>query len=216
MARPDLDNYVPVNERVMQFRDKHPEGALVTLREPDLILNDGDVVFVRFKALAFRSKEEIELYGKTGIASATGHSELELGKDKVTEKCESIAIGRALATLGFSADKSMASQEEMQEFQEHEDRKASGNKSSRFSKREEVESEDDDNGPSREKLKKAMGKDKPKAQPQQDDDDDAAPVRGSFRDRKKAEPANDENDDDDTETKAPPSRRSGFSAARGK
>lgn len=212
----DLENYVSVNERVMDFRSKYAEGAIHTQRETDLRIEvDGEVtIFVRFKALAFRNKDEIELYAKAGVATAAGHAELELGRDKVTEKCESIAVGRALALLGFAADKSLASREEMEEFQEHEERKSSSKKSS-FSKKSEEESDDEEESP-RARLNSKM---KSKAK-DDDDEDDTPPVRGSFRSRK-APPADvdqvdgDEGDDEDAPS-APPSRRSSFSAARGK
>lgn len=211
MARPDLDNYVPVNQRVMQFRDKHPEGALVTLREPDLLLNGGDTVFVRFKALAFRNQAEIELYGKTGIATATGHSELELGNDKVTEKCESIAIGRALATLGFSADKSMASKEEMEEFVAHEEKQQSSFKAKPVMKREAAQRDEDEEAPA---PRSRLGQ--KKAAPVEADDEDDAPAPRSRLGSKKATPVVEEDSDDEEgeEIVVPQKRASSFRNVR--
>jgi hypothetical protein len=40
-------------------------------------------------------------------------------KDKLFEKQETIAVGRALALLGYASDGEIASSEEMEEFQAH-------------------------------------------------------------------------------------------------
>ena len=55
-------------------------------------------------------------------AEATGHalsSEVRGAKEKQFEKLETIAVGRALALLGYAASGEVASSEEMAEFLEH-------------------------------------------------------------------------------------------------
>jgi hypothetical protein len=98
-----LDDYVPVNERVQEFHRTHPEGIVTT----EVLEADDQVV--RVKATVFRTPN---------VPLATGHAEERRGKrdDKVLEKCESTAVGRALALGGFLASKSIASREEMESF----------------------------------------------------------------------------------------------------
>lgn len=57
-------------------------------------------------------------------AEAIAHSVGKLGtKDKDFEKLETIAVGRALATLGYMASGEIASSEEMEEFMDYQQEK---------------------------------------------------------------------------------------------
>lgn len=107
------NNYVKVNERLKAFRDQYPEGSIHTIRGED---KEG----IFFKCLVFRNPNEVELYGSTGIAAATGHAYLpdyaREEEQKVEEYAETVSIGRALACLGYSVDKSIASAEEMEQY----------------------------------------------------------------------------------------------------
>lgn len=94
--------YVMVNERVLEFRKQHPDGAILT----ELISN-GDGVCV-FKAMIY--------VGDTVVA--TGHAyEKEassfINKTSYIENCETSAVGRALGMLGIGIDTSIASAEEV-------------------------------------------------------------------------------------------------------
>ncbi len=110
----DESSYVKVNTRLSQFRKDNPEGAIQTQR----IGEDGGVIF---KCLVFRNSQDIQNYGVAGVAPAAGHSYLpDWARDddqKVEEYAETVAIGRALACLGYSVDKSIASAEEMNKYQ---------------------------------------------------------------------------------------------------
>ena len=108
----DEAGYVRVNERIAQFREEYPEGSITTFRTLE---NDG----VSFKAVVFRNPKEVELYGATSIAPGTGHAYLsnEHFGEKVEEYTETVSVGRALANLGLSLEKSIASAEEMEKFQ---------------------------------------------------------------------------------------------------
>lgn len=101
-----LDDYVPVNERVKAFYEAYPEGAIMT----DLIDTD-DAVRVRAVAYRFLRSDGHQVL-------ASGHSEEMRGakSDKILEKQESVAVGRALALGGFLASASLASREEMESF----------------------------------------------------------------------------------------------------
>lgn len=107
----DEASYVRVNDRLAEFWAKYPSGYLTTFRTES---PDGTV----FKAVAFRNKEEVELYGLTGVAPATGHSFLPsaIRGEKVEEYTETVAVGRALAMLGFKVEKAIATAEEMTRF----------------------------------------------------------------------------------------------------
>lgn len=100
-------DYAQVKDRIMAFRTENPNGLIET--EPTI--TDSHIIF---KARILKDK------ANPASAEATGHSMGEIGKDgkeKVFEKQESIAVGRALALLGYSTGGEVASSEEMEEFQ---------------------------------------------------------------------------------------------------
>jgi hypothetical protein len=103
-------DYSKVKTRIKEFRQDCPNGLIETtptVTETHII----------FKARILKDKEN------PNSAEATGHSMGEIGgerkKEKVFEKQESIAVGRALALLGYGADGEIASSEEMEEFLAH-------------------------------------------------------------------------------------------------
>lgn len=103
--------YSKVKTRVLEFRTDCPNGDIVTTPT----VTDTHIIF---KAYILKDKSN------PASASATGHSMGEINKtdksgksaEKVFEKQESIAVGRALALLGYGADGEIASSEEMEEF----------------------------------------------------------------------------------------------------
>lgn len=104
-------DYSKVTQRILEFRQANPHGDIKT--EPT-ILEDGQVMF---KATIIRDKSD------ENSASATGHS-LGLNKGvKTFEKLETIAVGRALAMLGYTSDGEIASAEEMEEFEAYQQNK---------------------------------------------------------------------------------------------
>ena len=105
MASFDLNDYVQVNERIEKFYEKYPEGSIQT----EIIMNDNGMVI--FKAYAFRNNEDTR--------PATGHAMEKEGSSYINktshiENCETSAVGRALAMLGFEIKKSVASREEVE------------------------------------------------------------------------------------------------------
>ena len=101
----DVSDYVQVNERIEKFYEKYPEGSIQT--EIQSIV-DGVVII---KAYAYRDREDPR--------PATGHAyEKEnssfINKTSYIENCETSAVGRALAMLGFEIKKSIASREEVE------------------------------------------------------------------------------------------------------
>lgn len=105
MASFDLNDYVQVNERIEKFYEKYPEGSIQT----EIIMNENGMVI--FKAYAFRNNEDTK--------PATGHAMEKEGSTYINktshiENCETSAVGRALAMLGFEIKKSVASREEVE------------------------------------------------------------------------------------------------------
>lgn len=97
MAKFDVDNYVPVTERIRRFYEKYPEGRITTRLES--WGEEGVVV----RALVYRDRTQ-----QVDAPDATGWAHEVPGKGPVNqtdplENCETSAIGRALAHLGFAA-----------------------------------------------------------------------------------------------------------------
>lgn len=101
-----LKDYVQVNERVMKFYEKYPEGSI----QSEMIYRDDKLVV--FKAFAYRDRDD----SKPGV----GHSSLEIpGATPYTEgseveNAETSAWGRALAALGFEVKRGIASRNEIE------------------------------------------------------------------------------------------------------
>lgn len=103
--------YAKVKDRLLEFRKENPRGLIDTSYEI-VMSDDQSGGYIIFKARIIRDKKDEH------SAEATGHS---MGKGtgaKVFEKQESIAVGRALALLGYGADGEIASAEEMEEFED--------------------------------------------------------------------------------------------------
>jgi len=95
--------YAKVAERIKLFREDCPNGLI----ETEMRLEGDNVIF---KAHILKDKS------KPDSAEATGHAVGSTKGVKAYEKQESIAIGRALAVLGYLASGEIASSEEMEEF----------------------------------------------------------------------------------------------------
>ena len=101
------NEYAKVAERIRIFREENPKGSITTTPE---VLSDGQLMF---KAYVVKDK------ANTSSADATGHAlsgEEALKGSKAFEKIETVAVGRALANLGYLASGEVASAEEMVEF----------------------------------------------------------------------------------------------------
>jgi hypothetical protein len=99
--------YAKVNDRLLEFREDNPRGSIVTSFQ---LVTDRII----FKAHIVKDR------GNDTSAEATGHATgKDDGTEKVFEKLETIATGRALALLGYGAKGEIASSEEMEAFLEH-------------------------------------------------------------------------------------------------
>lgn len=120
-------DYAKVAERLKEFRTTNPESKHESSYE---ITDGGNVVFTVW---LWRDKADLIELMKSGIADkevlrssadANGTAKSAKKGDKDFEKLETIALGRALANLGFLASGEIASFEEMDEFNEFRNQKA--------------------------------------------------------------------------------------------
>lgn len=118
--------YAKVSDRLKVFWEENPNGKIDSEREN---LENGKI---RFIARIWRGSTEVLELAKAGVnieiirltANATASADAVKKGDKENEKLETIAIGRALATLGYLASGEVASREEMEEFEEYKKEKA--------------------------------------------------------------------------------------------
>ncbi|MGH9946944.1 MAG: hypothetical protein ACRD6X_07095 [Pyrinomonadaceae bacterium] len=111
MANFDLSKYNPVHSRIAEFYEKYPDGRILT----ELARLNEETGFVCIKAIIFRHVDDAE-------PSATGHafeirSQGYVNATSFVENCETSAVGRGLAILGFSIENGIASREEMQKVE---------------------------------------------------------------------------------------------------
>lgn len=102
--------YAPVSERLKALHEEvaQLEGEDKHLRiETEVTLGENSVLV----------KATVTTYRGT----FTGHSLGSFKNDKGVEKQESVAVGRALAFAGFTADGEIASYDEVKEFFEEKD-----------------------------------------------------------------------------------------------
>lgn len=111
MSNFDLTKYNPVHSRIAEFYEKYPQGRIVT----EIVRLNEETGFVCIKANVFRQYDDAE-------PGATGHAFEIRGQGFVNttsfvENCETSAVGRGLAILGFAIENGIASREEMQKVE---------------------------------------------------------------------------------------------------
>lgn len=120
--------YAKVADRLKLFREENPRGKQESSYE---VISDGSLVFTVW---LWKSKDDLMELMKSGItdkdtlrssadANGTAQGKIDAKKEKDFEKLESIALGRALANLGYLASGEIASSEEMARFLEYQDEK---------------------------------------------------------------------------------------------
>lgn len=95
--------YVPVNERVKEFRRANPDHTVIA---EIITLDESSVVM------------KATVYDPDGKVVAVGHAQEDRGSSNINktsyvENCETSAIGRALGMFGIGIDASMASADEV-------------------------------------------------------------------------------------------------------
>jgi hypothetical protein len=102
------DEYVTVAQRIEKFYAKFPQGRILT----SVLEHNAETGFILIKAEVFRESDD-------ALPAATGHAyELRsaghVQQGSYVEVCETSAVGRALALLGFEVRRGVASREEME------------------------------------------------------------------------------------------------------
>lgn len=109
MAGFNMDDYVPVNERIEAFKAKHPDGSL----QSEIVeLTDSRVTV---KGYAYRTPDDLR--PGTGLSSLEIPGKTSFTKGSEIENAETSAWGRAIAALGFEVKRGIASSEEVRNKQ---------------------------------------------------------------------------------------------------
>lgn len=123
-------NYAKVANRLVEFRADNPRSKIWTEHTKT---EDGDYIF---SAYVWRDKTELIQMLSSGVvgkeeakfscdANGTATAKVQkVEQEKGFEKLETIAVGRALAMLGYAADGNVASDEEMRAFEDFKQEKA--------------------------------------------------------------------------------------------
>lgn len=105
-------DYAEVKEKVKAFRKVYPEGGIST----KIVSFDEEHCVVK-----------AEVFNDVGSLLASGHAQEKMAttkfKDSILEVCETSAIGRALAALGFGIKDSFASAENMQQVADRDEKR---------------------------------------------------------------------------------------------
>ena len=102
------DEYITVHERIEKFYARFPQGRIITA----IIEHDSETGFILMRSEVYREPDD-------ALPAATGHAyELQsaghVQQGSYVEVCETSAVGRALALLGFEVRRGVASREEME------------------------------------------------------------------------------------------------------
>ena len=114
----NMDDYVPVNERIQAFYAKFPDGSIqpLWLDQPWRVLGEGETKWLVYAAAAYRTPDD----ARPGIGvcwePVPGKTPYTRGSELMV--AETSAIGRALANLGFLVNKSVASADEIRSARE--------------------------------------------------------------------------------------------------
>jgi hypothetical protein len=119
MSGPNMDDYIDVAERLVEFREKHPKGSL---QQHDIQFIDfAGVSWVIYTADAYRSPDDPRPGQGTAWESVPGRTPFTRGSE--VQNAETAAWGRAIvAALAADTKRGIASKQEVRNREE--DRKA--------------------------------------------------------------------------------------------
>lgn len=122
-------DYIEVNERVIEFIEKNPEGSLQSeIERLDITgyTNDGlPIGLVVIKAYAYRTPDDPR--PGVGWSSMVLPGKTPYTKGSEIENTETSAWGRAIVALGISAKRGIASAHEVRNAQEAQEAMSNGN-----------------------------------------------------------------------------------------
>lgn len=102
----NLDDYEPVEDRLDKFWKEHPNGRIRTA----LLTSPGAGEWIVYAEIWREITDEVP--ASTGLAhEVTGST--PVNRTSALENCETSALGRALANMGYAAKGKRASREEM-------------------------------------------------------------------------------------------------------
>lgn len=118
--------YAKVADRMKEFRQDWPKGKSETDYK-EVKDEAGNLLYIDFKAWLWKDKSEFMELVKAGVtdvktlrstadADGAARAKIDPNKEKEFEKLQTIALGRALALLGYMASGEIASFEEMEEY----------------------------------------------------------------------------------------------------
>lgn len=104
-----IDDYVDVAERIVHFKEKHPDGSLQTIDWQ--VVEVAGRTFIVYRAAAYRTPDD-ERPGH-GIAWEPFPGPTPYTKDSELMNAETSAWGRAIVALGLAANRKLASRQEV-------------------------------------------------------------------------------------------------------
>lgn len=107
MADINLDNYEPVDERIARFKGDYPNFRVLTEES-----HEGEPGATRWivKASIWRDADNVGMPDATGFAFEIDGKGMTQ-RTAALETCETSAIGRALANLGYAGNRSVTREE---------------------------------------------------------------------------------------------------------
>ena len=102
-----LENYTPVNERILAFYKLYPSGSIQTIWVDELT-NDKRITF---RATVYRTPDDARPCTGTSWMAIPGATSFTRGSE--CENAETSAIGRALGALGIGIERGVASADEV-------------------------------------------------------------------------------------------------------
>ena len=110
MAKPNLENYIEVNDRIKLFYDKYPKGSLQQLHPPQVVEVDGSHYLI-YTAAAYRDPNDVRPGVGTAWEPVPGKTSFT--RDSEMMNAETSAWGRAIAALGIGLTNSVATKQEV-------------------------------------------------------------------------------------------------------
>lgn len=107
----NLDNYTPVNERIIKFYELYPAGVITTQPAKTVIIGDKTFVSVMARVYLDRHMEDAPITEAEAWEPFPGTTSYT--RDSEMMNCASSAIGRALGQLGIGIQAGVASADEV-------------------------------------------------------------------------------------------------------